>query len=117
MGARPGLPERAARLELRDDLAVHEWLPRVALDPHVFAFDEPVVAVLRRPDAHVQPQAVARHALLRARDPCLARSAHHAARPRALREPAGDPLPPAAAARGADPPRAGDRELQAGDGP
>ena len=47
---RPGLPGRHAH------------------DPHLLAVDEPELAVLRRPDAHVLEQGVGRRGLLRGRD-------------------------------------------------
>ena len=69
----PGLPERAARVELRDGGAVHgrPGLPgRHAHDPHLLAVDEPELALLRRPDAHVLQQGVGgRGATARTRSP------------------------------------------------
>ena len=56
----PGLPGRAARLELRPGRAPHGRLPRRADNPHLLSVDQPQLALLRRPDAHVLAQGVGR---------------------------------------------------------
>ena len=92
-------------------------VPRPAHDPHLLAVDEPVVAVLRRPDAHVLQEGVGGPGLLRARDPRRPQPDDPALREGALHEPAGDHLPAAAAQARADQARAGDGQRQAGEGP
>ena len=66
----PRLPERAARLELRDGDAVHRR--RCPVDTRTILTysqsTEPELALLRRPDADVLQQAVGRRGLLRGRD-------------------------------------------------
>ena len=74
------------------------------------------VALLRRPDADVQPQGVEAHAVLREGHPRRPRPHDHPLRAREVHEPAGDHLPPAAAQARADQAAARDRQRQAREG-
>ncbi len=65
--ARAGLPERPARLELRDGDQLRRRLPGRPLDPHLLGVREPELALLRRPDPDVLEQGVGRSAVLRER--------------------------------------------------